>query len=82
MSFDKENSNTGGIINELRALRGALNAKGFGEDHPVLVEIATLKVQVQHLQSAVKELKNALWGVAAGILTLIIKMVVEGSLFK
>lgn len=82
MDFDRENSNFSGVIDELRALRGALNAKGFGEENPVLVEIATLKIQVQHLQSSVKELKNALWGVAAGILTLIIKMVVEGSLFK
>lgn len=81
MGLDKENSNAGGIIEELRALRGALNAKGFGEDNPVLVEIATLKVQVQHLQSSIKDLRTSLWGIAAGILALIIKMVVEGSLF-
>lgn len=82
MDFERENSNFGGVIDELRALRGALNAKGFGEENPILVEIATLKIQVQHLQGSIKELKTSLWGIAAGVLALIIKMVVEGSLFK
>ncbi len=79
---EHECANCNGIVDELRALRGALNAKGFGEENPVLVEIATLKIQVQHLQSSMKGLQAALWGIAAGVFALIIKMVVEGSLGK
>jgi hypothetical protein len=84
MGVESENEKTGFALmaEELRALRGSLNARGFGEDNPVLVEITTLKVQMHHLQSSVKELRAALWGIAAGVLALVIKMVVEGSLFK
>ena len=80
-SFNEE-MGLSGVINELRKLRGLLNVKGSEDESLVLVEITTLKVQVQHLQSSIKELRTALWGIAASILALVIKMVVEGSLFR
>jgi len=71
-----------GVIEELRALRGALNAKSFADENPVLVEIATLKTQMQHMQAGMKELKTSLWGIAAGVLGLVIKMVIEAGLSR
>lgn len=88
MDFDKlDERNIGieGLIGEMRALRGALNARAFSDEsslHPVLVEIATLKTQVQHLQTSIRELRTALWGLAAGVLAMVIKIVVEGGLLK
>ena len=82
MNLDERNVSLEGLIGELRALRGVLNAKGFGDESPVLVEIATLKTQVQHLQASIKELRTALWGLAAGVLCMVIKIVVEGGFVK
>lgn len=83
MNLDEKNISLEGLIGELRALRGALNARGFTPDEsPILVEIATLKTQVQHLQTSIKELRTALWGLAAGVLCMVIKIVVEGGFVK
>jgi hypothetical protein len=82
MPFENEKPSCDRLIEELRSLRGALNAKTFGDDNPVLIEIATLKTQVQHLQGSIRDLRMCLWGIAAGVFGLIIKMVIEASLTK
>ncbi len=82
MPPENETASYDRLVEELRALRGVLNAKSFGDESPVLVDIATLKTQMQHVQTSMKELKTALWGIAAGVLGLVIKMVIEVGLSR
>lgn len=65
----------------MKKIVGALNARGFGDDinNPVLIKLATLETDVKHMQASFKEMKTMLWGVVAGVLAIVIKMVLEGA---
>lgn len=68
------------LVKELKKIVGALNARGLGDDNnPVMVKLAMLETEVKHLQASMRETRNALWGVAAGVLAVVIKMVLEGA---
>jgi len=79
---ERDNPDMDKLVETLRGIMGALNSRGVGDDNPVLVEIATLKIEVRHLRASLAELKRMLWGLAAGVFGLIIKMIIEGSLLK
>lgn len=69
------------VVKELKKIVGALNARGLGDDinNPVLIKLATLETDVKHMQASFKEMKTMLWGVVAGVLAIVIKMVLEGA---
>ena len=65
----------------LRKIVGALNAGGGSPDiAPVMVKLAILEADVKHLQGSMKDIKTALWGLAASVLGLVANMVMEGAL--
>ena len=70
------------LINEtLKKLVGSINASSSGADlSGVMVKLATLETDVKYIQGAMKDLKTALWGLAAGVLGLVAKMVIESAL--
>lgn len=74
-------ANDGKVVKELKKIVGALNARGLGDDinNPVLIKLATLETDVKHMQASFKEMKTMLWGVVAGVLAIVIKMVLEGA---
>lgn len=82
MGFEKDNPDMDKLIETLRGIVEALNSRAFGDENPVLVEIATLKIEVRHLQSTIREMRMTLWGIAASLIGIILKMVLEGSLLK
>lgn len=71
------------INDSLRKLVGAINAASTGkEEGPLMVKLAIVEADVKHLQVAMKDIKTALWGLAGGVLGLVIKMVMEGVMLK
>lgn len=74
-------ANDNKVVKELKKIVGALNARGLGDDinNPVLIKLATLETDVKHMQASFKEMKTMLWGVVAGVLAIVIKMVLEGA---
>lgn len=79
MDFNGADENR--VVKELKKIVGALNARGLGDDinNPVLIKLATLETDVKHMQASFKEMKTMLWGVVAGILAIVVKMVLEGA---
>lgn len=80
MTFNDADENT--VVKELKKIVGALNARGLGDDinNPVLIKLATLETDVKHMQASFREMKTMLWGVVAGVLAIVIKMVMEGAI--
>lgn len=69
------------VVKELKKIVGALNARGLGDDNnPVMIKLATMEAEVKHLQASFKEMKTMLWGVVAGVLAIVVKMVMEGAI--
>lgn len=68
------------LINEtLKKLVGAANATGGADMSGVMIKLATLETDVKYIQASMKDLKMALWGLAAGVLALVAKIVIEGA---
>ena len=69
------------LINEtLKKLVDSMNAGNGAPDlSSVMVRLATIETDIKYIQCSMKDLKMALWGLAAGILALVAKMVIEGA---
>lgn len=69
------------LNDNMRKLVGAVNARcESGVDGKLLERLATIEANLGHLQGSLRDIKTALWGLAASVIGLIIKMVIEGSL--
>ncbi len=69
------------INDSLRKIVGALNSGSGSSDITRVVErLSTLEADMKHLQGSMKDIKTALWGLAASVLGLVAKMVMEGAL--
>lgn len=69
------------VNDTLRKIVGALNSgSGSVDIAPVMIKLATLETDVNYLKAGMKEIKTALWGLAASVLGLVAKMVIEGAL--
>ncbi len=69
------------IDGTLRRIVGALNSGSGSSDITRVVErLSTLEADMKHLQGSMKDIKTALWGLAASVLGLVAKMVLEGAL--
>ncbi len=80
MSINNEDAKLDLINETLKKLVGSINASGGSADlSSVMVKLATLETDVKYIQGSMKDLKMALWGLAAGILALVAKMVIEGA---
>ena len=70
------------LIDTLRAIVGALNAQGFNNDNSIPVAIARIETRLNHLEKTLGNTQKILIGLAVSVLTLIIKMLIEGVLTK
>ena len=70
------------LIETMRGIVGALNAHGLGLDNRVsLVDrLARLETRLDHLERTLTNVQKILVGLAVSVLTLLIKMAIEGLL--
>ena len=70
------------IIETMRGIVGALNAHGLGlGDGVSLVDrLARLETRLDHLERTLTNMQKILVGLAISVLTLLIKMAIEGLL--
>lgn len=70
------------IIETMRGIVGALNAHGLGlGDGVSLVDrLARLETRMEHLEKTLTNTQKILVGLAISVLTLLIKMAIEGLL--
>lgn len=80
MSINNEDAKLDLINETLKKLVGSINASSGSADlSSVMVKLATLETDVKYIQGSMKDLKMALWGLAAGVLGMVAKMVLEGA---
>lgn len=70
------------LIETMRGIVGALNAHGLGlGDGVSLVDrLARLETRMEHLEKTLNNTQKILVGLAISVLTLLIKMTIEGLL--
>ena len=70
------------LIETMRGIVGALNAHGLGlGDGVSLVDrLARLETRLEHLEKTLNNTQKILVGLAISVLTLLIKMTIEGLL--
>lgn len=70
------------LIETMRGIVGALNAHGLGlGDGVSLVDrLARLETRLDHLERTLTNMQKILVGLAVSVLTLLIKMAIEGLL--
>jgi len=70
------------LIETMRGIVGALNAHGLGlGDGVSLVDrLARLETRLEHLEKTLNNTQKILVGLAISVLTLLIKMAIEGLL--
>ena len=70
------------LIETMRGIVGALNAHGLGlGDGVSLVDrLARLETRMEHLEKTLNNTQKILVGLAISVLTLLIKMAIEGLL--
>ena len=70
------------LIETMRGIVGALNAHGLGlGDGVSLVDrLARLETRLDHLEKTLNNTQKSLVGLAISVLTLLIKMAIEGLL--
>ena len=70
------------LIETMRGIVGALNAHGLGlGDGVSLVDrLARLETRLDHLERTLTNMQKVLVGLAVSVLTLLIKMAIEGLL--
>ena len=70
------------LIETMRGIVGALNAHGLGlGDEVSLVDrLARLETRLDHLEKTLNNTQKILVGLAISVLTLLIKMAIEGLL--
>ena len=70
------------LIETLRGIIGALNAHGLGAENSLPVALARLEVRLDHLEKAMSNNQRLLMGLVVSVITLVIKMVIEGVFLK
>ena len=72
------------LVDAMRGIVGALNSHGLGlNDGASLVDrLARLETRLDHLEKMVANMQKILVGLAVSVITLLIKMGVEGVLLK
>jgi hypothetical protein len=70
------------LIDTLRGIIGALNAYGLGADNSLPVALARLEVRLDHLEKTMSNNQRLLMGLVVSVVTLVLKMVIEGVFLK
>jgi hypothetical protein len=70
------------VVETLRSIVGALNSCGLGSNSTLPVAIARLEERMGHLERTMTNMQKILIGLAASVLSLVIKMLVEGVFLK
>jgi hypothetical protein len=70
------------LIDTLRGIIGALNAHGLGTGDSIPVSLARLETRLDHLEKAMSNNHKLLMGLLISVVTLVIKVVVEGVFSK
>ena len=82
MAARTQETEMGRLIETMRGIVGALNAHGLGlGDGVSLVDrLARLETRLDHLEKTLNNTQKILVGLAISVLTLLIKMAIEGLL--
>jgi hypothetical protein len=71
------------LIETLRGIIGALNAHGLGSaGDSIPVSLARLETRLDHLEKTLANNQRLLMGLVVSVVTLVIKMVIEGVFLK
>jgi hypothetical protein len=70
------------LIDTLRAIVGALNANGLGTGDSIPVALARMQERMEHLEKTMGNMQKILIGMAISVLTLVVKMLIEGVFLK
>ena len=69
------------LIETIRGIIGALNANGLA-DNSLPVALARLEVRMDHLEKAMSNNQKILMGLLISVVTLVLKMLIEGVFLK
>ena len=82
MAAKAQETEIGRLVETMRGVVGALNAHGFalGDEASLVDRLARLETRLDHLERTLTNMQKLLLGLAVSVLTLLIKMGIEGML--
>ncbi|MDR1874375.1 MAG: hypothetical protein LBQ90_05080 [Synergistaceae bacterium] len=82
MALRNDASEMDRLIDTLRGIIGALNANGLGTGESIPVALARVETRLDHLEKATANTHKLLMGLVISVVSLVIKMIVEGVFLR